>query len=662
MNNKLTIEVNGNRGAPIIRNLSDLLSFEKKNASKLAGCYQRFINKYKNGGDHTNLQVTLNSFGRFYVGRTTNLMNAKELYILIFDFRHHYYTNKQSKASLGGRNDRWMRFILFLKFCSKEGVIAEIAFPSGNTKLSNKKLLRESTRAAAAKSSDPFDSKTVVSIDLSRTDAEYLDDVRAEYGKSYDALLDCALSEIYHAESMMNKGIELASTVDFDEINNGIESTKNHKKIPYKDPNNTVGFFSRHHPSFAPNVLNRIFRKHDGLIFGLKKFGLDGTHDDALTKGSLSISDLSAYVGQATVRSLIPFLVYMLLKNPSFRISTLLDMSFTSKNGASKMLASAGENGDSLRAKTAKHRAHSEKHRVQDETDIRVLNILTRLTSSSRKHLRHINDPDQDRLWVGTTQHNAPHWLKGAQMRAAFTGVKKDNFAASFLTSHERLAKHLGSLQLKNIGPTSAIIHWLDSDGDTHAAASMLGNTMKMSMDNYIPKQLQDLMNERVIRRFQNLLICTAMSGSDLMLKASDFKTIEQLHKFLAQMFELPEDGRPSSDIEKQFKSRMGGAQKDQDKSAGGATAIKVAISKENLKLLFSYEAHIEKSGIDLRQPKGRTKNRDDIVFWNDIAKSLHATLPKSAYGREYASMYEQVISELPLYREAIKLPELTNE
>ncbi|MGK9983409.1 hypothetical protein O6217_23955, partial [Salmonella enterica subsp. enterica] len=74
------------------------------------------------------------------------------------------------------------------------------------------------------------------------------------------------------------------------------------------------------------------------------------------------------------------------------------------------------------------------------------------------------------------------------------------------------------------------VLEYLQSGGDLVAAARAFGHrNIRTTIAHYIPEALRLAIHERQIRRHQNILITSAVSDSDSLLKMTDFRTLEEL-------------------------------------------------------------------------------------------------------------------------------------
>jgi len=669
--------------------LSALMSLGEEKSKQFLAAYNSYCGKYRNGTYYGLLRNILSRLGEFHEGRLTHFSVPKSVYAMLVDFRTFWYTNKKSTMRLPSRNDVWMGFCGFLRFCIQEKILVEVPIPQGNKKLNNRTVLREEKQLKARDSDNPLDENSIVPISLARSDDDYLDELYFQFCDSREAFLKAALREINGIETIFQEGQKIVEATDYAELTK-ILKTADGSKWPYYDRDKKAHLFASTHPKQKANVLCYIANHHDGLFLGWKKCGMDLQEDPALkrvfiheknvnTDTVLRAADVDKYLGRMTTRMLVPFFVYLLIKNPKSRIASLISVEIDGKNGVNLFLTDAGESKGKVRAKTVKNRAHAEKSQIQDLESLRVINLLIELTTPFRALLKKMGHPDCHKLWLcvdGGDSLGMPRWMNDKSLRKSFgmnakrlgdpNLLRNDRSVAvnSFLNSHAELEPYIQSATLSKLAPIVGIINWFETEGNSESAAKVLGHSVKTNMDSYIPRLIQSLMNERVIRRFQNLLICAATANMERMLEASDFTSIEELHEFLAQTLLEEKDQTNASTSEKSicriFTDKYNDTAVDVDVENGNGKQLRVSISEHNLVLLFLYQEHIDSSGIaqssteDFEQPEVSA-----ILFWANLSRALHRVLPDSSYGREFSSIYKNAITRMDSCRGTIIFPVL---
>ncbi|WP_214653406.1 hypothetical protein, partial [Vibrio anguillarum] len=99
------------------------------------------------------------------------------------------------------------------------------------------------------------------------------------------------------------------------------------------------------------------------------------------------------------------------------------------------------------------------------------------------------------------------------------------------------------NVSLSSLRNTMGVLRWFES-GSIREMAKTLGNTERVTLENYIPPVLLKMWNNRIIRRFQQTLIILSAYDEDYLIEVSDFQSMADLSYFMAQMFFCSERGR----------------------------------------------------------------------------------------------------------------------
>ena len=181
-----------------------------------------------------------------------------------------------------------------------------------------------------------------------------------------------------------------------------------------------------------------------------------------------------------------------------------------------------------------KPRAGTRKYAVLSPRAARVLRHVIRSTAATRALLRRSGAPAWRFLFIGQSGHGKGSRLGTPSIEAS---LLTSPAVTSLALLYPELAEHglvQGTLTFSNVRSTQGVIEWLRT-GSIRAVARKLGNSTKVVLENYLPLPLIRLLNERTIRRFQELVIVLAMRDEPDLLAVSAFTTIEELHRFIEQ-------------------------------------------------------------------------------------------------------------------------------
>ena len=694
----LIITISDSAGHTVTTDLSKLLSLGTETAFSIASALKKYASSYNSLSGAKILRILLKTLGDFFAKRPADFHNCESLYSFLFDYRSHWYTTDSISQRLDTRNACWDIFIQFTKYLMDQDIISTVTIPPSNPKLYKRDVLAKSSlhKKSSQKNKETGEYiNTIIPISLARNDEDYLDELNLQFRAARDGFLKCAMEEINDMQTEMAEGEYLIQSVDYESLSEKINrslltSKPYHEKIRKKESrifngkecsyeaNRYVSLFGPTHPDGHKNCLARVHYEHGGYYrfhADTKRYSTDQALK-YLPWAITSAKQFGSHLGLLTCRSAIPFFVYFLIKYPRFNVESLALVEVEGKNGVTQLISTAGEESSNVRFKVTKERAKSEKSELLDIESKQVLELLLRLTEPFRTHLKKNGDPAYNKLWVcgGSTGLESPYILGIEQIRRHFgskayrvedaTLSKSQHGIAerSFLYFHPVLKNYVHTASLSRLRTTAGLVRWFESGGDAQAVARALGNTVRVSLDHYIPKPLQELMNKRTVRRFQNLLIVTATAGEPYFLKATDFVTLDDLHIFLSQM--LQDDRSSGNELLSELQSRTGHPNyKPEDKCdvvLNARKQIVINVSAENLALLFLYEEHIDHVGTDPRAKVLQdTTTNTTPIFWAELSRLLKLAIIRGGARRELNHIYERALSRVEELRECIKFPKL---
>jgi len=665
------------RGVPHQPDLSALSSLGPLLESQVITCYNKFCSTYNSDSNGKKLRQLLKAFGKFAESRPVDFSNPPHVYSTFFDFRKYWFTTNMYSLNVTSRNDLWYLFLQFLDFCMLDAILPRSALPPGNPKLFSRSISDE--RGAR----DAETIASLVHIDLSRTDEAYLDELHAQLRMARDVFMSCARLEIEDTIALLTEGNALLAMTSIESLREKITANlasghQYKEQITTSLRKRTVNIFSPRHPDFLPNVLTYITHELHGVYDGTSRRGRRSANPLLrFIQDGISADKLSGYLGLLTSRRAISFFVFLLLKNPRFTVEGLLSAEVEGRHGIIELISTAGEDGDTVRMRVKKPRAHSTKSQLLDDESADVLRLLLRLTRPLRDHLKRTGSPDYNRLWIVVPSAGSrPRWMTRTAMIVHFgRDVKRLDdptlsaychhmASSSFLSRHPRLRLYAHTANLRLLRVTQGLITWFESGGDIQKVANTLGNTARVSLRHYIPRSLQLIMNKRMIRRFQNLLISAATVGEPYMLEVTDFSSIDRLHAFLAQTLLI--DSELCGTLAKSVTSLLNLADKATapvtEACLDGNSIIRVSISERNLAILFLYQEHIEMHlDIPPNSLVADGETRTTPLFWASLSRTLHALLPKDHTHREYHTTYQHALMMRDKLRGHIVFPHIFN-
>ena len=120
-----------------------------------------------------------------------------------------------------------------------------------------------------------------------------------------------------------------------------------------------------------------------------------------------------------------------------------------------------------------------------------------------------------------------------------------ETFQAKFKNIRNRLSLKkpaLNNATLKKVRSSKGVLIFLNSNGDSLKAANYLGNTVKTTLNRYIPFYLKELIYRVKIRAFQNILLFMSVASDESPYNSMNINKDEFVHK-VNEAFKNPEMG-----------------------------------------------------------------------------------------------------------------------
>lgn len=297
----------------------------------------------------------------------------------------------------------------------------------------------------------------------------------------------------------------------------------NHPKLLVKNTNRNSGYlkvnpFYKGHPRRSANITAYYDHFFDAMVFGNTPHDIHHLliNDESLQYLGLTVNVASAM--QIIITEEIGINPYSL-----YRVKT-------ASNGHGLEFVQIDNEG-TVRIKALKPRARNASTRnaagaftslinmnVKEINAATCLKMALEMTSRSRKSL------GVKELWVCLS-------VKGA------TVANLTSFQTQFKKIREQASSKSTNLQyatLKKVRISKGVLIYLETNGDSLKTATYLGNTVKTTLNNYIPKYLTELIHRVKIRNFQKIFLFMAVSSDEspsksLNISESDFKI--QLNK-----------------------------------------------------------------------------------------------------------------------------------
>lgn len=479
--------------------------------------------------------------------------------------------------------------------------------------------------------------KTLASISIGRTDAEYLDEIRDSLSEKRRVLKQFLLEWWKQIKEHYEYGEKLNQGTDLDKLLVQLRTIQSsgsvHKGMRAKSSitngrtetslGNLLALFHHFHGSICRHSSLRkatlYFPCHASVWLPAsapqpvsEQVGIFDRINWML--GSLSAFDVAVCTALVT------------MGNPSFTPYSLIFAKITDKNGRPHL--ELNNSGHFFRIE--KRRAKVMKDPQLAEVSHEIISTIIDMTSRYRSEVKKDNPAEGNLLflcWRCKLQtHGAPEPNQLHRKLVGSRDAGKDNIYSYFPELETVLPR--GTISLSRIRATEGVLEWFRS-GSLQRMSRKLGNTQRVVLNHYIPKPLLVAWNTRLIRRFQNLWLAIAAADEDFLLSVTDFHTLEDLHLFLADMLE--QHSPNSSPLGKELHARFSIAASHEGDKHRNSSNLMVSVSPRTLTYLYLYQETILDAGIgavelDHRDPVSGLSPR----FFLDLAELLRHQLPSN--------------------------------
>lgn len=594
---------------------------------------------------------------------------------LFHEFRAYFFKTTSNGKNLLSRNDYWAILVNFVtEDLIPKKILIPFLMPRPNSALSSRRNLDEGLKTVV-EASGPFGNnewrKTVTPISLARSDEEYLDEYYRREKQALNLIVDCCRSDIRTMLAEISHGEELLARTNYSELCAKVEASLGGSH-PYCEPmqvtvvrksdgaqyqlTKDVHLFSEKHPEGLPNILCWIKNRY-GFFRGATRYS-DLPKDLCRVHRALSpgkglaggVKDIIKNLGLMTIERAMPLYLFIIARTGNITPEALANADAYGESGILTILSSVGDTDTAKRLTVKKGRAHQEKKAVLDEELSKVIQLVLNMTEPFRKHLKDSNHPHWNKLWLYQPQEKGtPQLIRPYAFQRNLAGSILQNIENTFVYRHPELLKYL-PFQAKNIRVSVGVVTYFESGGDIDAAARKLGNTVKISLDRYIPKSVQHAMYRRQIRRHQNLLIVAASAEENYMLQVTDFSSADELHLFLKNMLQDKRRVKGNSLLRILDGKLHGEASKGADEAVSRLDPAKLIVnaSSASWAVLFLYKEHIENSNLEF--------DNADPWAWHELACCLHASFKHPTY-RHLRPIYEEALELMENYRGSITFP-----
>jgi len=520
-------------------------------------------------------------------------------------------SSQEMKASIKTRVKHWNSYVKpFLDFIQLRDIIPlDIIIPqmkSVDQRINNSSfkinLIGDAKPTKISESDDI--NKLLAPISLSRTEHEYLDEIHYNLTKNREKLFECLHSYWKNIINHYNFGKLCLSSVDMLEADNRIENRDffitSPRKKHFCTPSSIEGFsnllyvqkncfghFTNHFKKARELPNHNNYRSNKEYILNLLP-KLDIENDNRNNEIRLS-NRLDWCLGCLGNRDIAYISALLIMLNPKFTPESLTSCNYIDKNG--KKYLEDTETGFVFSIE--KSRAKNYKSEQLDDLSLEIINSIIEMNVGKE---RFCNKPIHKKLFLSTSKkldsfispfHSSIIvWLSGYKKEISDNNVCINDLYPSL----NDYGMTRGTITLSRIRNTEGVLEFFRT-GSIKAVSRKLGNSSNVALHHYMPKELIAAYNTRQIRRFQNLIVVSAVSNEDYLLDAVDFNTEEELNNFIAIMIEIV--GNCNNPLSSYLKSY--GADNNCDSPNGELIA---SISEDALTALYTYSECAQKNNI----------------------------------------------------------------
>jgi hypothetical protein len=279
--------------------------------------------------------------------------------------------------------------------------------------------------------------------------------------------------------------------------------------------------------------------------------------------------------------------VILIQEHPNLTPRALIEAQLLDERGHTYLVAT--EDRSCLMFSVEKPRARTRKYAHLTPRAARVMRHLIRATAPVRAVMRRAGSPLWRCLFVGNGGRGFGHLDVGPKQLTA-TNLPS---LARYYPELQVAGLTRGTLDFSKVRATQGILEWF-ATGSFRAVSKKLGNTYQVALENYIPPELIRIWNEKVLRRFQNILIALASSNESYSLAVSDAPDEGSFNSFIDQVVvDFPRDASPLGGyIHAAFSRRTEGKPGVHSKGPSGLPShdlLSLSMDPACLALLYAY-------------------------------------------------------------------------
>lgn len=291
--------------------------------------------------------------------------------------------------------------------------------------------------------------------------------------------------------------------------------------------------------------------------------------------------------------------------------------------------------------KPRKGQSLAEQKILLNPNSFKVISILLEMTSEIRKNLKDNNNPLYKKLFISAGVNNLI--VSEFPQQSFMVNKEPYNHIINYLEKQHNIANQDSIQFAKNISLTKVrasrgVQVYFETQSTTQMAKA-LGHTKydPQLLSRYLPAPILEFFKRRWILLFQKGIICEAMKDSDFLLKASNFKNMEQLNTFL--------ENHTLKNIPNISKNKKDNTQSNDD------LKVYISVDEEKIAALLSIGKAIENS-TDINKVSSKA------IYWKQLGEEIvkeintnhsyaqYKNIVANAKSKIQANLFDKVIYE----------------
>ncbi|MGE6323150.1 hypothetical protein ACQKEF_23260 [Pseudomonas oryzihabitans] len=253
-----------------------------------------------------------------------------------------------------------------------------------------------------------------------------------------------------------------------------------------------------------------------------------------------NLASLAHELGLPTADSLFCYQCLLISEHPQITPGFLERHLLYDKHGHRTGFFYKKDKGQLLGSKPRRGTTHSQQKINLTPQSIKWIKQIIKITQPLRTYLREAGDDTWRYLFLSCGKGFSPP-IRPSRTRwtsSRLTGDRSTKVESQFLTATElrgeALRDFLARVNLSSLRASCGVSIYIKTKSATEMAKA-LGHLRydRHLLRHYLPEEILQFFQSRWIRIFQRSMICEARKSSPVLLKATSFESMEELHEFL---------------------------------------------------------------------------------------------------------------------------------